>query len=1088
MPEQQRLPKEIRFAVVMYGGVSLAIYINGVTQELMSMVRATAPKKDDPSGAYHLDQVKGVEGVYRQLGEYLGARFVVDILAGTSAGGINAVYLAKALANDQNIDQLKNLWIKEGDIERLVNDRESLNGLEGQSLSDSPASLLNSQRMYYQLLTALQDMETKRPSAEGRFSPYVDELDLFITATDLQGLSVPVRSSRREVARERRYRNVFQFRYCTSAAAGSAAPNEEDKPLNEFLEKHDPFLAFAARCTSSFPFAFEPMRLKQVDQVIGRSPFNKYKYTTKDWSGFYKDYEEETFPQMPFGDGGYLDNKPFSYATATLSRRRADLPVDRKLVYIEPAPEEIDDKSKSPLGSPDAFENVLLALTKLPRYETIREDLDAVNKRNRVIHDVNTVLRNIEAIYTVERQRKEDPKLVSRKPNEAQRPTPPWRKQFLNHMIKVYGAGYIPYHELRVQEVLDNLSAMLARGMGWAEDSPQAADLRVLLHEWRKAYYKSNANEEDPPTGIKRKSENDLLFRLDSGWYIRRLHYLRGLVDALLKDMGDNRFGAVGSPSKSILDHSQAQWNVQSHLVDYHSALLQVKKKLNDAFALLRGRGRAMRRRNLVQVTSAPDNALDDYRAQLQGLKEFLETERQAVAKTAMPQSVDGASRIPASETTTTQLDALVQFTVQRAREPELQAPTTFGEALQRLEKVTAVLTDRDRNGLIYAALDETSDRIQVALGRRPRATELEEVSMGNDPRLQEVQACLAFYDDHFEDFDMLTFPISYGTDVGESDEVEIVRISPNDATMIKGEGYGSRKLAGTKLGNFGAFFNRSWRENDMVWGRLDAVECLIKAVWPEGEPIDKRDEFIKEAHDIIIEEFMMERPHNALLESLSTGARILKKKELETAISAVLTDRKKLNEYFREKYEPDPNFPADSTVKAAARSTRVLGRLLAGLSDKYPVVSEPAGILARTGRFVFFVLSIADPRTLWAQIFLRLLVVAYLLGFGIMSVGTILTQWKLPQGATFSEFGARVVVGTLVVQLLALIANRFMTSRLNLKTILWIAASIFIVLFLAALLVASYSGMVYLGIWEAPDPAGMLGRLLETLKNIFNP
>ena len=37
--------REIRFAVVMYGGVSLAIYINGVAQELFKMVRATARKQ-----------------------------------------------------------------------------------------------------------------------------------------------------------------------------------------------------------------------------------------------------------------------------------------------------------------------------------------------------------------------------------------------------------------------------------------------------------------------------------------------------------------------------------------------------------------------------------------------------------------------------------------------------------------------------------------------------------------------------------------------------------------------------------------------------------------------------------------------------------------------------------------------------------------------------------------------------------------------------------------------------------------------------------------------------------------------------------
>ena len=43
--------REVRFAVVMYGGVSLAIYINGVAQELLNMVRATAPKSVDSDEA-----------------------------------------------------------------------------------------------------------------------------------------------------------------------------------------------------------------------------------------------------------------------------------------------------------------------------------------------------------------------------------------------------------------------------------------------------------------------------------------------------------------------------------------------------------------------------------------------------------------------------------------------------------------------------------------------------------------------------------------------------------------------------------------------------------------------------------------------------------------------------------------------------------------------------------------------------------------------------------------------------------------------------------------------------------------------------
>jgi len=129
------LEREIRFAVVMYGGVSLAIYIHGVAHELYKMVRATAKKKGDPS-AYIVELgkpdpqiTKMTEEVYREIGKYLNTRFVIDILSGTSAGGINAVYLAKGLVNNQSLDGLKDMWVKQGDINLLINDKNSGDGL-----------------------------------------------------------------------------------------------------------------------------------------------------------------------------------------------------------------------------------------------------------------------------------------------------------------------------------------------------------------------------------------------------------------------------------------------------------------------------------------------------------------------------------------------------------------------------------------------------------------------------------------------------------------------------------------------------------------------------------------------------------------------------------------------------------------------------------------------------------------------------------------------------------------------------------------------------------------------------------------------
>lgn len=239
--------REVRFAVVMYGGVSLAIYINGIAQELLRWVRSTAKHSTedvalvpsnpstDAASSESGPRLSGTERVYRKLSyilaershspgsdtaerlsqadkklvgnETIRTRFVVDILSGTSAGGINGIFLAKALANGQDISGLENLWIEEGDIKTLINDKKSVE--KPLSLQDPPASLLNSQRMYLELLKAFDSMEESDSATP---TPYVDELDLFVTTTDLSGVTLPIRLSD-GVVYERRHRNVLRFVY-----------------------------------------------------------------------------------------------------------------------------------------------------------------------------------------------------------------------------------------------------------------------------------------------------------------------------------------------------------------------------------------------------------------------------------------------------------------------------------------------------------------------------------------------------------------------------------------------------------------------------------------------------------------------------------------------------------------------------------------------------------------------------------------------------------------------------------------------------------------------------------------------------------
>ncbi|MEO7836474.1 MAG: patatin-like phospholipase family protein [Acidimicrobiales bacterium] len=126
VPAGRWATRELRLAVVCYGGVSLAIYMHGVTKEIHKLVLASTALENDPeTNPFGPDTT---EGVYwdilsriseHQLGGHArGAniRVVVDIITGTSAGGINGIFLAKALSGNRPQDGLRKLWFEKGDI------------------------------------------------------------------------------------------------------------------------------------------------------------------------------------------------------------------------------------------------------------------------------------------------------------------------------------------------------------------------------------------------------------------------------------------------------------------------------------------------------------------------------------------------------------------------------------------------------------------------------------------------------------------------------------------------------------------------------------------------------------------------------------------------------------------------------------------------------------------------------------------------------------------------------------------------------------------------------------------------------------
>ena len=127
--------KELRIALVCFGGVSLAVYMHGISKEILKLVRASAalhaianraqraqatffdrPERNDPE--------YDTEGAYfdllREIGRDIELRVVVDVIAGASAGGINGTMLARALSHDLPMGSLRNLWLDNADVSVLL--------------------------------------------------------------------------------------------------------------------------------------------------------------------------------------------------------------------------------------------------------------------------------------------------------------------------------------------------------------------------------------------------------------------------------------------------------------------------------------------------------------------------------------------------------------------------------------------------------------------------------------------------------------------------------------------------------------------------------------------------------------------------------------------------------------------------------------------------------------------------------------------------------------------------------------------------------------------------------------------------------
>jgi predicted acylesterase/phospholipase RssA len=339
---------EVRIGLVLYGGVSLAVYMNGVVLEFWRLLRASRGITQNP---------------YSELLRNAKVDVTVDVISGTSAGGINGVLLAKALATGADLSVLRNFWIDKADLDQLLRP-------PGET---APRSLLRSDFFENQLSEALAEMDRR-----GTKQTLVDVLDLFVSGTRLRGRVRDFIDGLGQTLQTREYRKMFQLRFRKKGF------NPADRSLgydrNDFEPKYNRTLVEICRATSAFPVAFEP-------RLIERSSYNNFLFLNDEPLTAY------------FSDGGILHNKPFTETLSTIFTRMADRPVKRWLFSVEPDPEHYAVET-APGPEPEFLEVLLKAVSGIPMYQSIAADFDRLDGHNAKVRNVIELLHGMESIIS----------------------------------------------------------------------------------------------------------------------------------------------------------------------------------------------------------------------------------------------------------------------------------------------------------------------------------------------------------------------------------------------------------------------------------------------------------------------------------------------------------------------------------------------------------------------------------------------------------------------------------------------------------------------------------------------------------------
>lgn len=156
----------------------------------------------------------------------------------------------------------------------------------------------------------------------------------------------------------------------------------------------------------------------------------------------------------------------------------------------------------------------------------------------------------------------------------------------------------------------------------------------------------------------------------------------------------------------------------------------------------------------------------------------------------------------------------LADVTVENLKELDFDKIGSIRRQLR--DKVKVMDLDQDWGALTITKGETILEKIEQAAAKL-----LTEQSENIEPAIGKFEK--------FQLIDQVIYPYQYLSDIQNKNLIKLVRISPNDADKGFGKDKGLKeKLAGDQFRAFGGFFKKSWRSNDILWGRLDGVNRIV--------------------------------------------------------------------------------------------------------------------------------------------------------------------------------------------------------------------------------------------------------------------